>query len=211
MSGFRRYTNLAAAIHLLHTRKITLLNPGTWDDKNDAYFMAEYKRHKGAKTVLALCFAEREETYHHWRVFSPGSDGVCIEFDKTNLLSTFEKDNRVKQGYVNYKFINDISAMTSVDVEELPFLKRNPYGDESEYRVICVDIEEAKEYEDYEFDLEWINRITLSPWIAPQLAKSVKTAIRSIEGCSHVKVVRSTLIENETWKKLTTRVRKSTA
>lgn len=67
--AFRRYTNLAAAIHLLQSRKITLLNPARWDDANDAYFMAEYKRLVGAETVLALCFAETAETYHHWRVF----------------------------------------------------------------------------------------------------------------------------------------------
>jgi hypothetical protein len=42
-----RFTNLAAAIHMLRTRTITLLDPNTWDDKNDAYFMAEYKRQKG--------------------------------------------------------------------------------------------------------------------------------------------------------------------
>jgi hypothetical protein len=51
---FRRYTNLAAAIHMLRTKSITLLNPATWDDKNDAYYMAEYKRLKDAATVLAF-------------------------------------------------------------------------------------------------------------------------------------------------------------
>lgn len=51
--AFRRYTNLAAAIHLLQSRKITLLNPARWDDANDAYFMGEYKRLAGAETVLA--------------------------------------------------------------------------------------------------------------------------------------------------------------
>jgi hypothetical protein len=54
-----RYTNLTATIHMLRSRSITLLNPATWDDRNDAYFMAEYKRKVDAKTVLALCFAER--------------------------------------------------------------------------------------------------------------------------------------------------------
>jgi hypothetical protein len=54
---FRRYTNPAATIHLLRQKKITLLNPATWDDKNDAYFMAEYKRLKSAQngSGLVLC------------------------------------------------------------------------------------------------------------------------------------------------------------
>ena len=82
----RRFTNLAATIHMLRTRTITLLDPGTWDDKNDAFFMAQYKRQKDLKALLALCFADCPETYHHWRVFSHGADGVRVEFDKALLL-----------------------------------------------------------------------------------------------------------------------------
>jgi hypothetical protein len=37
VKAFRRYTNLAAVVHLLHAKAITLLNPATWDDRNDAY------------------------------------------------------------------------------------------------------------------------------------------------------------------------------
>jgi hypothetical protein len=58
---FRRYTNLAAAIHLLRKKTITLLSPATWDDRNDAFCMAEYQRILGFKTALALCFAESNE------------------------------------------------------------------------------------------------------------------------------------------------------
>lgn len=89
MVQFRRYTNLASTIHLLQHRAITLLNPATWDDKSDTYYMAEYKRLKQAQTVLALCFAESRETYHHWRIFSYGTDGICLEFDKQELLTAF--------------------------------------------------------------------------------------------------------------------------
>jgi hypothetical protein len=64
MNSFRCYTNLAAIIHLLQNKWITALDPTTWDDKNDSYFMAEYKRLSGAQTLLALCFAEQAETYH---------------------------------------------------------------------------------------------------------------------------------------------------
>ena len=69
VSAFRKYTNLAALIHFLQTKQITLLNPSTWDDKNDAYFLEEFKNIQGFTTVLAICFAETYETYHHWKVF----------------------------------------------------------------------------------------------------------------------------------------------
>jgi hypothetical protein len=35
----RRYTDIPALIHLLTEKQITLLDPDTWDDKNDSYFL----------------------------------------------------------------------------------------------------------------------------------------------------------------------------
>src|SRR5690242_12938126 len=107
MPVLHRYTNLAATIHLLQTRQITLLNPATWDDRNDAYFMAEYKRLKKAQTVLALCFTNKE-TYHHWRVFSHGSDGVRIDFAEERLTAAFEGKRNIRCGLVRYRKIHDV-------------------------------------------------------------------------------------------------------
>lgn len=207
MSTFRRYTNLAATIHLLRTRTVTLLNPATWDDKNDAYFMAEYKRHKQAETVLALCFAKSSETYHHWKVFAHGPDGVCIDFNKEKLLTTFEKDKNIAHGAVTYKMIKDARCLKTIELETLPFLKRYPYQDECEYRVVYVNRSEPLQHKDYKLKLQWIDRITLSPWIPKMLADSVKETVRGIEGCSKLPITRSTLVENESWKALTGRVR----
>lgn len=57
----RRYTHLPALLHMLHQRQITLLDPANWEDTNDAYFLWEYKRKKGFKSVLALYFSEAAE------------------------------------------------------------------------------------------------------------------------------------------------------
>jgi hypothetical protein len=203
---FRRYTNLAATIHLLKTKTITLLNPATWDDRNDAFFMSEYKRLKGVKTVLALCFAQREETYHHWKVFSHGNDGVCIEFDKENLLTTFSAEPNTKTKNIDYELIKKLRDRVDVDIEELPFLKRYPYTDEAELRAVYVDTEHELESRDYEIEIGWIRRVNLSPWMPRALAKSVRTMLKSIPGCADLKVSQSTLIENEQWKEITARL-----
>ncbi len=170
--AFRRYTNLAAAIHLLQTRQITLLNPATWDDSNDAYFLSECKRILRAKTVLALCFAEADETYHHWRVFSNGSDGVCIEFNKQALTSAFQLCSKIQQGKVEYHLIKTLRKK-HLSVGRLPFLKRHPYKDECEYRVVYVDDRQSIEFKDVPIELAWIKRITLSPWMSKSLKDSV--------------------------------------
>ena len=66
MADFLRcYTNLPALLYLLRERKITLLDPETWDDKNDSHFLSVYREKKSFKCVLALCFTQVSETYHH--------------------------------------------------------------------------------------------------------------------------------------------------
>ncbi len=207
MESFRRYTNLAATIHLLHERSITLLNPALWDDKNDAYFMSEYKRHKGAEAVLALCFAECAETYHHWRVFSHGANGVCIEFERDKLLSAFDGDPKIRKGYVEYKLIKDAGRLEAISLEKLPFLKRHPYLDEQEYRIVYSDTERSLDFKNYPIDLKCIRRITLSPWITKALANSVKKVLKGIAGCGEISVSRSTLTNNEKWRALAEKIK----
>ena len=206
--AFRRYTNLAATIHLLRKKQITLLNPASWDDKNDAYFMAEYKRIAGAKTVLAICFAEADETYHHWRVFSNGSDGVCIEFNRSPLISKFESCRNIRTGKVEYHLIKTLQKKTGLQADKLPFLKRRPYRDECEYRAVYVDKNEDLPFKDIQIELTWIKRITLSPWMSSSLRDSVTETLRSIPSCSGLKIAKSTLVSNSDWQALTSNVKR---
>jgi len=88
----RRYTDIPSLIYLLTQKKITFLDPTNWDDQIDSNFMTQYKQTLKFRSLLAICFSKEYETYHHWRVFAGGSNGVCIEFDQAKLLSNF-KDN----------------------------------------------------------------------------------------------------------------------
>ncbi len=195
----RRYTNLASAIHVLRNRCLTLLNPASWDDRNDAYFLAQYKERISAATVLALCFAEAPETYHRWRVFSSGGDGVCLEFDKPQLLEAVRKDGTVTARAVIYRQINDVCA-APINDDNLPFLKRFPYEDEQEFRLLNVERDIETEYHHIPIALSAISRITLSPWMPAPLVKAVKETMKELEGCEGIKIYQSTLIENERWK-----------
>lgn len=203
---FRRYTNLASAIHILRTSRITLLSPSTWEDKNDAHFMAEYKRQKGAASVLALCFADHHETYHHWRVFAPGSDGVCIEFDRSRLLASFS-DARVRHKAVDYVTLDAVGRMTTVELEDLPFMKRFPFRPEGEYRIVFVDDVDEHATFDVPVDLACVTHITLSPWMATPLASSVKETLKELRDASSIPIHQSTLIKNDDWQALTTRTK----
>ena len=197
--SLRRYTNFPATLHILQNSCLTLLSPDSWDDRNDAFFMAEYKKRSAAKSVLALCFAEAHETYHHWRVFSAGFDGVCLEFDKAKLQETVKGDDRFTCKSVEYRTIDkaETSGITEVD---LPFVKRFPFKDDHEFRILFVDRDEHRESERLNISLDWIKCITLRPWMPKPLENAVILTLKSIKRCNNLKVYQSTLIENERWK-----------
>jgi len=50
----RRYSNLPALIYLLTERKLTVLDPQSWDDSNDSHYLALYRERKSLKSVLEL-------------------------------------------------------------------------------------------------------------------------------------------------------------
>jgi hypothetical protein len=70
---------------MLKHRQITVLDPATWDDTNDSYYLLKYKEKKSQDRLGALPHKGRGN-YHHWKIFSHGSAGVCINFHLTQAL-----------------------------------------------------------------------------------------------------------------------------
>ncbi len=128
----RRYTDIPVLVYLLKNKKITLLDPITWDDKNDSYFLTIYKEKKNLSSVLALCFSGAQETYHHWKVFAGNNSGVCIRFNKALLLNSIKKVKYIKHGPVGYRPLKDLGKNKPM-ISELPFIKRYAFRDECEY------------------------------------------------------------------------------
>ncbi len=197
----RRYTDLPALLNMLSAKQLTLLDPKTWDDRNDSFFMSLYKDRKNLKTLLALCFSQTAETYHHWRVFSNGPAGVCIVFDRAALLQSVQRTPGVLCRGIEYLTLKDAKART-LKTDELPFVKRYGFKPEKEFRVAFESPVEELLSLDIPIEIACIRSVSLSPWMHPSLSKSTVTAIRAIDGCSKLKVSRSTLISNEQWKSL---------
>lgn len=197
----KRFTDVPALIYLLTHRAITLLDPKSWDDTNDAHYLSVYKEEKSLKTVLAVCFTEAPETYHHWRVFAGGSSGVCITFKRKKLLEVLKRTSGVRPGSVDYMTLDEMREK-KILVKQLPFIKRQGFQDECEFRIIYESKRTSWTTKDIKIPLTSIEKITLSPWIPKALAKSVGNTIHSIKGCDKIQVVRSTLVGNIEWKKL---------
>ena len=193
MSGkpLRRYTDLTALIFLLREKKITLLDPESWDDSNDSHYLAIYKEKRKLKSVLALCFSETNETYHHWRVFANGSSGVCIKFKRTNFLKALGKQPGLRMQQVKYLTLEKIKGMT-LSVEDLPFLKRFAFEHECEFRVVYESASRKSRKLDIAIPLSCIDKITLSPWMHPHFSDHIMDVLHGIDGCEDVDIVRST-------------------
>jgi hypothetical protein len=196
----RRYTSLPSLLHILRNKQITLLSPASWSDRNDAFFLSQYRKRQNVQAVLALCFSEANETYHHWRVFTGGSDGVCIEFNRKDFLAIFDSVANIKKGAVKYKRIDEL-AESPPSVPQLPFRKRLPYSDEKEFRLVYIDDNGEPEAKSFHIPLACIKRITLNPWLPASLAEAVKATIRCIDECANIPIYQTTLLENERWKK----------
>ena len=215
----RRYTNLAATIHLLKTKKIALVDPKTWDDKNDVFYLTQYSEFVG-DPVAAMCFCRGAERYHHWRVFASGVGGVCIEFHGDWLIHDLTSRHEELLGNeVTYRRMGAVLSETP-NVWELPFLKRNGYQDEKEYRVIRLWLladswgedgmlvrRKRDEKRQYSISLGCIKRIVLNPWMPEPLRTSVTETLRAIEGCENLRVAQSRLINSAAWRRYAVKAR----
>jgi hypothetical protein len=196
----RRYTELPYALDYLRTKELALLSPKTWDDKNDSYYLEAYARTKGLSSVYALCLTEANETYHHWKVFSSGSSGICIVFKKESLLEWVKAVSSVRIESVKYRTIGQCREFRP-ELEDLPFLKREAFKDELEFRLFATPANHKPGPFRVHLPFAAIDRIMINPWLPKSVADHVKATIKGLAGCKTLKVYRSTLIENESWKK----------
>lgn len=195
----KRYTNIPSLLYILRRHQITLLDPATWDDQNDSHYLTIYREKKSLKTVLALCFSQAPETYHHWHVYAEGPAGICITFHRDPLVAALRKKTGVTAKRVKYLTLAKMNAK-AIAVSELPFLKRAPYADEDEFRAIYESKTKKVDFLDVPIPLDAIETVTLSPWTPKSLADTLKETIADIPDCVNIRVVRSTLISNERWK-----------
>ena len=192
-----RFTTLPILLDLLERKKLTLLNPALWEDKNDSEIILEYKKRKSIKNLFALCFSHSDETIHHWKTFSNGPSGCLIEFDAIKLISHIEKIPGIKQGKVEYKRITEIQN-NKISVDKMPFTKRWPYRCEDEYRII-IETEEDMDFYEINIPLDLIKKVTISQQMPQQIYETIEKLLKSSKDNPESRINKSTLYENYHW------------
>lgn len=192
-----RFTTLPALLDLLRRRKLVIRDPSTWEDKNDAKIILEYKRRKEIPKLFAVCFCMGDETIHHWKAYADGVSGCCIEFDKTKLLACFRGIREVRCGEVIYKTIEEVEN-NAIMTDCIPFVKRWPYRFEKEFRILWEGKTRGKTI-DLDIDLNSIKKITLSQTMPKDLYTSMEKLLRANIKDLSIEINRSTLFENSRW------------
>ena len=203
----RRYISLPVLFDMLVNKRITLLDPASWEDRNDSFYVEKYREIKQLRTLLALCFTTKPETFHHWKVFAGNSGGVCVRFNAENLLSSFSNTRGIKTGTVIYRRMRDLKKNPPA-VDELPFLKRKQYEDEAEFRIIYEDKGKTYHVRSFEIDLRCVEKITLSPWLPSSVSKTTKEIIQRIPGCGSIALIRTGVVESSEWQNIINNLQK---
>lgn len=199
--SIKRYTELPFVLQVLQEKKLTLLNPASWDDKNDAYYVRQYKLRSKLKGVFALCFTEEVQTYHHWRIFTHGASGACIHFHKNKFHNWVQEREELLGKCVQYKTIPELRS-NRPELSELPFIKRDAYKHEAEYRILHKSKTKSTGTISFDFPIDLVERIVLNPWLPSSTVKSIGDLIHSIDECENLKIIRATIVNSNEWKML---------
>lgn len=191
-----RFTTIPVLFDMIMKRRLLLMDPNLWDDKNDSEWMAAYRNRRKVKKLFAICFSCGGETIHHWNAFA-GTNGCCIEFDHDRLIAQLDHLKGVRYDYVEYKLIREVNPK-SIKTEVIPFTKRLPYQCEEEFRIIWEGDTNEPCYEiPIKFDM--IRRITLSQKVPEHVFATIRTHLRNLLRRPQIKINRSTIYENRDW------------
>lgn len=192
-----RYTTLPVLLDLLTRKRLVLLDPVSWEDKNDSQILIEYKNRKRVDKLFALCFSHGDETIHHWRTFADGISGCCIEFDKKLLIEKLRGISGLRFKHVAYKKLKDLKDAI-IKVNDIPFTKRWPYRCEEEYRIIWEGTTPQNSFE-IDIDLQIISKITLNQKMPEIVYQTIRRHLRQAFSDPDKRINRSTLYENQVW------------
>lgn len=203
MSEIRRYTDVLSVLDMLRNSRITLLRPARWTDQNDIQALDLYAKARGYGAVLAFCMTEAEETYHHWQVFAGHGFGACVVFDRKPFITAMKENPSLLCGPVQYRKWADIEKMAPLESSTIPFLKREVFEAEREYRLIAGQPELiSSESLPIGIDLNWIKRVIFSAATPRPLLDTVSEIIKTFDGCEMLTLRHSRLTDNRKWREV---------
>lgn len=190
------YTTLPILLDILSRKKLVLVRPETWEDRNDAEVILNYQKRMKIPNLFAKCFATGSETVHHWKAYANGVSGCCVEFDHTSFRKTLQSIKGIRFGDVKYKKIYEAEGK-AISPEDIPFTKRFAFRCEQEFRVLWEGKTDRDCFE-IGIDLAVIRKITLSQNMPHTVVNVVKDLCQKVAG-RDIDINHSTLYLSNRW------------
>ena len=189
-------------LYCLQNQVIILGNPMYWEDKNDAFLISQYVEKLDLENLFVSCFTTCGDAYHFWKIYASRPTGICVTYNTSKIIEAIKKDIQASEfrfEKVNYENMHDLSRRES-PIEEYPFIKRQAFSAEDEYRLIfssrtCIPLRTLK-IEDTFIE------IILSPTLNDFYLKEYKELISSRISLPSNKIRKSTILESDRWKKI---------
>lgn len=135
----KHYTSVSTLYKIL-TYGFKFQNGESWDDENDKYTLQKCREYIYPQNVLVLCFCDGAGNAYHWTALGkidpndPYSEIKCsIVLNKDTFLKYIDSIDGMSHQEMKYCRNNEILGY---QMEALPYLKRNEFSIEKEYRVI---------------------------------------------------------------------------
>ncbi|MGA9396671.1 MAG: DUF2971 domain-containing protein [Anaerolineaceae bacterium] len=202
-----RYTSLPFLLDILCNKRLTLVDPNSWEDKNDAYFINLYKRRAKKVTVLALCFFQYTspgvEKYLHWKAYAGNISGVSILFYKEKLLKYLINIKDIYYRPVNYLSYSDLNnSVQEREWTELPYIKRLAFSSDNEFRILYESKIFTDQIKYIDIGLDCIKKITLNPWLIYSSNESIYKVLKIIDGCQNISFATTKMLNYKKWQLL---------
>ena len=135
----KHYTSVSTLYKIL-TSGFKFQNGESWDDKNDRYTLQKYREYVYPKNVLVLCFCDGAGNVYHWTALGKTDSNDSTSHIKCSIVLNKDKflkyvDSIEGMSHIEMKYCRN-NEILRCQMEDLPYLKRNEFSIEKEYRVI---------------------------------------------------------------------------
>ncbi len=185
-----RYKAALAARYPHHRRLMVFLTPNGDEPDCEGFVAFSYQNLARVLEQLAAETSTPSEaslilTYHHWRIFTQGAEGVCVIFDRAKLEAALTAAGDLRFGAVEYKWIYELKQADPAKLKDFAFIKRRGFKAEAEWRMIhnwrAAAGEAAPKTHTVSIPADCIARIVINPWMPTPLFESVRSVLKQIQ------------------------------
>lgn len=198
-----RFMRFEYLLDLIKNRRLPLINPSEWEDKNDIF--ASKLSCRDNEVVGICCFTlSKSNSIYRWSKMAPNNLCVRVEFDINKIKARLSQKMVMKK--VRYKSIDNLKPNVIKTIKDCAFVKSKPFEQEKEIRIVTYQslVDENIKIVDYlrELPSDVIKGIRFSPFLSHELFLLVKELLRKYLTANNwkgVKISQSRILNKEKW------------